>query len=78
VSEEPYTNPGSYHRTQVEPDTFAFGSTVVSVFQTGRSYEWGASNIGWSVSSDGGSTWNDGFLPSTTVHAILRVRGNGP
>ena len=69
VSEDPYTNPGTYHRTQVEPDTAAFGSTIVSVFQTGRSYEWGASNFGWSVSTDTGATWTDGFLPGTTIHA---------
>jgi hypothetical protein len=69
VSEDPYTNPGTYHRTQVEPDSFAFGSTVVSVFQSGRSNRCGASNIGWSVSRDAGTTWTDGFLPSTTPHS---------
>jgi hypothetical protein len=69
VSEDPYTNPGTYHRTQVEPDTAAFGSTIVSVFQSGRSTNWGASNFGWSVSSDAGLTWTDGFLPGTTTHA---------
>lgn len=69
VSEDPYTNPGTYHRTQVEPDSAAFGSTIVSVFQSGRSVNWGASNFGWSVSSDAGLTWTDGFLPGTTIHA---------
>jgi hypothetical protein len=69
VSEDPYTNPGTYHRTQVEPDAAAFGSTVVSVFQSGRSFRCGASNIGWSVSRDAGTTWTDGFLPRTTPHA---------
>jgi hypothetical protein len=69
VSEDPYTNPGTYHRTQVEPDSLAFGSTIVIVFQTGRSYRCGASNIGWSVSHDAGSTWTEGFLPSTTIHS---------
>jgi hypothetical protein len=69
VSEDPYTNLGTFHRTQVEPDSFAFGSTVVSVFQSGRSYHCGASNIGWSVSHDAGASWTEGFLPSTTIHA---------
>jgi hypothetical protein len=69
VSEDPYTNPGTYHRTQVEPVTAAFGSTVVSVFQTGRATNWGASNFGWAVSRDAGATWTDGFLPGTTIHA---------
>ncbi len=27
---DPYTNTTSQHQTQVEPDTFAFGSTIVS------------------------------------------------
>jgi hypothetical protein len=69
VSEDPYTNPQTYHRTQVEPDSAASTSTVVSVFQTGRSYRCGASNIGWSVSRNAGATWTDGFLPNTTPHA---------
>jgi hypothetical protein len=69
VSEDPYTNPGTYHRTQVEPVSAAFGSTVVSVFQSGRSIDWGASNLGWVVSRDAGATWTDGFLPGTTIHA---------
>ena len=70
VSEDPYTNLGTYHRTQVEPVTAAFGSTIVSVFQTGRATNWGASNFGWAVSRDAGATWTDGFLPGTTIHAI--------
>ncbi len=41
----------------------------MTVFQSGRSYNWGTSNFGWSVSSDAGVTWTDGFLPDTTVHA---------
>jgi hypothetical protein len=69
VSEDPYANPDTYHQTQVEPETSSFGSTIVSAFQTGRSLEWGASNLGWSVSTNAGATWTDGFLPGTTVHA---------
>ncbi len=69
VSEDPYTNPGTYHRTQVEPVSVAFGSTIVSVFQTGRAPDYGASNFGWAVSTDAGATWTDGFLPGTTIHA---------
>jgi hypothetical protein len=69
VSEDPYTNPRTYHRTEVEPDSFSFGSTVVSTFQAGRSYRCGASNLGWSASTDAGFTWTEGFLPDTTVNA---------
>ena len=67
VSSDPYTNTTSQHQTEVEPDTFAFGSTVVSAFQVGRFFDGGASNIGWATSIDGGVTWTNGFLPSLTV-----------
>ena len=33
ISSDPYTNNTSNHKTQVEPDTFAFGTTVVSALQ---------------------------------------------
>src|SRR5437879_6024856 len=36
VSTDPYTDTQAQHHTEVEPDTFAFGSTVVSAFQVGR------------------------------------------
>jgi hypothetical protein len=35
VSTDPYTDAQAQHRTEVEPDTFAFGSTIVSAFQVG-------------------------------------------
>src|SRR4029453_15811959 len=66
VSSDPYTNPPSQHRTEVEPDTFAFGSTIVSAFQVGRFFDGGASDIGFSTSPNGGSTWTRGFLPGIT------------
>jgi Ca2+-binding RTX toxin-like protein len=55
------------HETQVEPDSFAFGQTVVAAFQTGRFEDGGASGIGWATSRDGGRTWRSGFLPSLTT-----------
>ncbi len=67
LSSDPYTNPTSQHQTQVEPDTFAFGSTIVAAFQVGRFFDGGCSNIGWATSTDGGLTWTSGFLPSLTV-----------
>jgi hypothetical protein len=69
VSTDPYTNPTSYHATQVEPDTFSFGSTIVGTFQSGRFTDGGASNLGWATSTDNGATWTHGFLPGTTVFA---------
>ncbi len=69
VSTDPYTNTTSYHRTQVEPDTFAVGNTIVSAFQSGRFQNGGASNIGWATSVNGGVKWKHGFLPGTTKFA---------
>src|SRR4051812_42674508 len=69
VSNDPFTNSTSQHRTEVEPDTFAHGSTVVAAFQVGRFFDGGASDIGWSRSADGGRTWKAGFLPGMTTSA---------
>jgi hypothetical protein len=67
VSNDPYSNAASQHRTEVEPDTFSFGSTIISAFQVGRIFGGGAANIGWARSADGGVTWTNGFLPGTTT-----------
>jgi hypothetical protein len=69
ISSDPYTNPTSNHKTQVEPDSFAFGNTIVAVVQSGRFFDGGASNIGFATSTNGGETWTHGFLPGTTVFA---------
>ena len=68
ISNDPYTNSSSQHKTQVEPDSFAFGNTIVATFQTGRFINGGASNLAWSTSTDGGRTWTTGVLPGTTVY----------
>src|SRR5689334_14630444 len=68
VSTDPYTDTQAQHQTEVEPDTFAFGSTIVSAFQVGRVSGGGASNIGWARSGDGGATWTHGYLPGITTN----------
>ena len=68
ISSDPYTDSQAQHATEVEPDTFSFGTTVVSVFQVGRVSGGGASNIGWATSTDSGQTWTHGFLPGTTAN----------
>ena len=69
ISSDPYTNSGPQHRTQVEPDSFAFGSTIVAVTQSGRYFGGGgSSNIVYSSSRDNGQTWTTGGLPGTTVN----------
>jgi hypothetical protein len=67
ISADPYTVPPGAHATEVEPDTFAWGSTIVSTYQVGRIFDGGGTNIGWSTSTDGGVSWTHGFLPSTTT-----------
>jgi len=73
VSLDTLTNTTSQHRTEVEPDTFAFGSTIVSAFQVGRFFDGGGSAIGFATSTNGGSTWTSGFLPG-----ITKFQGSGP
>jgi hypothetical protein len=70
VSTDPFTNATSQHATEVEPDTFANGSTVVAAFQVGRFFNGGASDIGFARSGDGGAHWDaPGFLPGMTTNA---------
>jgi hypothetical protein len=67
VSSDPYSDPGFQHRTEVEPDTLAHGSTVVGAFQVGKRIGLGAAaNNGWATSHDGGRTFANGFLPGIT------------
>ncbi len=68
VSTDPYTNTSSMHQTELEPDTFSYGSTIIGTFQVGRFNDGGASNIGWVRSTDNGATWTNGFLPGITIY----------
>src|SRR5229473_1574043 len=69
LSTDTFTNPDSQHATEDEPDTFAFGNTIVSAFQVGRFFNGGASDIGFATSSNGGKSFKNGFLPGTTVNS---------
>jgi hypothetical protein len=62
----PFRSPAQ-HASEVEPDSFAWGSTVVAVFQVGRFADGGSLDTGFSVSRDSGRTWRQGLLPSLTV-----------
>src|SRR2546430_11529832 len=68
VSSDPFTNTNSQHRTEVEPDTYQFGSTIVAAFQVGRIFGGASADIGFAVSNNNGSTWSNGFLPGITVN----------
>src|SRR6266536_1285437 len=68
VSTDPFTDVQAQHRTEVEPDTFSFGNTIVSAFQIGRVFGGGASDVGFATSNDGGATWVHGSLPGITTN----------
>lgn len=68
LSADPYINKGAEHATEVEPDIYSHGNTVVAVFQTGRFANGGSDDIGWATSTNRGSTWRHGFLPGVTTH----------
>src|SRR4051794_24868031 len=72
VSSDPFTQATckasntTYHHTEVEPDTFASGSTIVAAFQVGRIYDGGACAIGFATSSNNGGSWTSALLPGIT------------
>src|SRR5690242_4423840 len=68
ISGDQFQNPDSQHRTEVEPDTFAWGSTIVSTFQVARVFGGGGADIGWATSINGGKNWTAGYLPGLTVN----------
>src|SRR2546422_11702730 len=68
VSNDPFADAQAQHQTQVGPDTFQSGNTIVAAFQSGRVFGGGSSNIGFATSTDGGSTWTRGFLPGITAN----------
>jgi RTX calcium-binding nonapeptide repeat (4 copies)/BNR repeat-like domain len=67
LSRDPYTNADSQHETEVEPDSFTFGSTTVATFQVGRRFDGAATNIGYAVTANDGRTWTSGLLPGLTI-----------
>jgi len=66
IATDPFTNSTSQHKTIVEPDSYSFGSTIVSAAQFGRFFDGGASDIGFATSQNNGSTWTSGTLPGIT------------
>ena len=66
IATDTFVNVDSQHATLVEPDTFAYGSTIVAAVQAGRYTDGGSSDLAFATSIDGGGTWTSGNLPSTT------------
>ncbi len=58
----------TYHHTEVEPDTYSYGSTIVSAYQVARIYDGGACAIGFATSTNNGSSWTSGLLPGITKY----------
>jgi hypothetical protein len=69
IARDRYRSPAQ-HASIAEPDTFAWGNTVVAAFQSGRFRDGGAVNTGWATSRDGGRTWRSGVLPSLTRASV--------
>jgi hypothetical protein len=69
IARDRYTAPAQ-HSSIAEPDSFAWGNTVVAAFQSGRFRDGGAVNTGWATSRDGGRTWRSGVLPALTRAAV--------
>lgn len=68
IARDPHTSPAQ-HSTIAEPDSFAWGRTVVAAFQVGRFRNGGAVTTGWATSGDAGRTWRSGLLPALTVNS---------
>jgi hypothetical protein len=71
ISTDTFTNSDSDHKTEVEPDTFAWGNTIVSAFHIARrpgTIGWGSADVGFSTSTNGGVSWTYGSLPGLTVN----------
>jgi hypothetical protein len=80
ISTDPFTqatchaSASTNHQTEVEPDTFSSGSTIVAAYQVGRIFDGGACAIGFATSTDNGASWaTTGLLPGITTYA-----GGGP
>ncbi|MBV8259216.1 MAG: exo-alpha-sialidase [Actinobacteria bacterium] len=67
LSVDTTTDVRAQHETAVEPDSFAWGSTVVAAFQLGRIASGASAAIGWATSTDAGRTWKRGVLPGITA-----------
>src|SRR6266487_5307473 len=74
ISSDPFTqatckaSATTNHHTEVEPDTFSNGSTIVAAFQVGRIYDGGGCAIGFATSTDNGVSWTNGLLPGLTKY----------
>src|SRR3954451_23342264 len=71
IHQDPFADGIGYHASEEEPSIASWGDTIVASYQVGRIYDGGASDIGFSTSTNGGESWKQGELP-------LTVQGGGP
>ncbi len=82
ISTDPYTQATckasntTNHHTEVEPDTYSNGSTIVAAYQVGRIYDGGACATGFAISTNNGASWTTGLLPGITKWTT--AEGTGP
>ena len=67
LSADTFSNTTSQHTTEVEPDSYSWGQTIIAAFQVGRISGGGAADVGYAISTDDGATWQNGLLPGLTT-----------
>lgn len=68
ISNDSFHNSSSQHKTEVEPDSYSWGSTMVAAYQVARVANGGGADLGFSTSTNGGKTWTFGYLPGLTIN----------
>ena len=68
ISKDNFHNAASQHKSEVEPDTYSWGSTMVAAFQVARVSGGGGADLGFATTKDAGKTWTFGYLPGLTVN----------
>ncbi|MGR6920522.1 sialidase family protein [[Actinomadura] parvosata] len=58
---------GGQRGTSAGPDTYHWGSTIVTAQQAGRFHDGGAAGVTFATSTDNGATWTRGTLPGITA-----------
>ena len=83
ISSDPFTqatcaaSTTTNHHTEVEPDSFSNGATIVTAFQVGRVFDGGACAIGFATSTTNGASWTSGLLPGITKWTASQGVANG-
>src|SRR5580692_1257844 len=60
ISSDSFNNPASQHKSEVEPSTYSWGSTIVAAFQVARISTGGGADLGFATTTNAGKTWTQG------------------